>query len=256
MSIADKLRKAASYFVELPPQTETPESEAKPSYNFSEPGDAADPRISLPVNDPIAPRAETGPSPVIADAPRTVEQIVRESEGPNLEDIQVAVGDGPPPQKADGTLDFEQIYAKAGLPGASFTAEQMIEMLVGLPANMPLEMKRQTVMVTVNAMGKAIGATPETIVADASRKIAAIAAYAEGATKQAQEKAQLAEMEIELLLKQVEAKRGEILAAREAAAAIEQACEAEVDRLDDVLAFFSAGNAGTGAAPPAGTSGG
>jgi hypothetical protein len=242
MSIADKLRKAASYFVEMPPDAENPATPAKPSYNFSDTPD--DPRISLPADDPIAPQTSSI-APPVADAPRTVEQIVRESEGPNLEDIQVPVGDGPPPQKADGTLDFEQIYAQAALPGASFTAEQMIDMLVGLPASMPLDMKRQTVMVTVNAMGKAIGATPETIVADASRKIAAIAAYAEGSTKQAQEKAQLLEMEIELLLKQVDEKRTEILATRESAAAIEQACEAEIDRIDDVLAFFSTGNAET-----------
>lgn len=251
MSIADKLRKAASYFVEMPSQAETPKTSSgveQPVYNFSD--TPADPRVSLPADDPIAPRPGIEPvtpsldPPILAEAPRTVEQIVRESEGPNLEDIHVTIGDAPP-RKADGALDFEQIYAQAALPGASFTAEQMIDMLVGMPANMPLDMKRQTVMVTVNAMGKAIGATPETIVADASRKIAAIAAYAEGAARQTQEKAELLEMEIELLLKQVDEKRTEILTARESTAAIEQACEAEIDRIDDVLAFFSTGNAET-----------
>jgi hypothetical protein len=256
MSLTDKLRKAASYFVEIPAGTDTDAAQT-PSYNFSTPTLSDDPTKSLPENDPIAPRAlpiET-PPPTPAEPPRTVEQIVRESEGPNLEDIQVSVGDEPPPKKADGTLDFEQIYAKAGLPGASFTAEQMVDMLNGLPATMPLDMKRQTVMVTVNAMGKAIGTTPETIVADTSRKIAAIVAYAQGATKQAEEKAQLLEMEIELLLSQVEEKRKAILEARESSHAVEQACEAEVDRIDDVLAFFSVGNATTPSAdtslPPA-----
>ncbi len=116
-----------------------------------------------------APAAATG-----GGTAKTVEQIVRETEGPNLDAITVAASASPPVMTADGATDFSAIYRQANLPAAPFTAEQMLEMLASLPQELPLDTKRQTVKVTLGAMGKAIGATPETIVADASRKLAAL----------------------------------------------------------------------------------
>ena len=53
-------------------------------------------------------------------------------------------------------------------------AEQMLETLGALPAELPLETRRQTVIAMLKGMGRALGATPETIVADATRKLAAL----------------------------------------------------------------------------------
>jgi len=146
---------------------------------------------------------------------------------------------GPPVLTPDGTLDFAALYGQAGLPAAPFAAEQMLEMLASLPADLPLDVRRRTVKVTIGAMGKAIGATSETVVADASRKLAALAAYSENVARQTADFVAGGEFEIAALEKQIAEKRSGIEAARQTQARVQAKCDAEADRLDDVLEFFS-----------------
>lgn len=251
MGIGDKLRKAAGLFVELPPEEEMPRTEP----GITDTGGASSPEPSAmdDIDQRLARMNQTiqgiqggGEGIAPADVPaaatgqaRTVEQIVRDTEGPNLDEITVSSEELPNVVTPEGTVDFPAIYDKAGLPPAPFTAEQTLEMLSSLPANLPLEVKRQTVQVTIGAMGKSIGATPETIVADASRKLAALAAYVEDLNKHTTDFVAAAEFEIEGLLAQVEEKRKAILAAKEQQANISQVCDRETDRLDDILEFFS-----------------
>src|SRR5262249_12407533 len=125
-----------------------------------------------------------GPSTTSPPNSKTVEQIVRETDGPNLDEISAPSSPTSPSVAPDGKADFTPIYQQSGLPPSPFPAEQMLDMLNSLPPELPLDTKRQTVKVTLNAMGKTIGATPETIVADASRKLAALAAYTETLSRQ------------------------------------------------------------------------
>lgn len=242
MSIKDKLRKAAGLFVIMPEQEEgagsvyAAETGPEPDVAGLPEGDDIDARLAAMSQTMNSLRA--GETPV-AQPGRTIEQIVAESEGPNLDAIKVAAGDAPPPIKEDGALEFNDLYERAGLPQAAFTAEQTLEMIHSLPANLPMEVKRQTVHATVATMGKAIGATPETIVADASRKLAALASYSDDFTKQTASFVEAGEFEIQHLLAQVEEKRKGILAAREQQALVQRLCDVEADRLDDVLEFFS-----------------
>src|SRR6185436_14386062 len=74
---------------------------------------------------------------------------------------------------------FDEIYKKAGLPEVVFGAEQALDMISALPSELPIDSRRKTVSVTMSAMGKSMGVSPESVVADASRKIAAISAYAD-----------------------------------------------------------------------------
>lgn len=209
MDIREKLRKAAGLFVELPPEETPPERET-----------------------------ETMETPV--PPTRTVEQIVRESDGPNLDEIHVSAESASPPTVgADGRVEFGAIYAQANLPAAPFSAEQMLDMLQSLPAELPLAVKRQTDAVTLNAMGKSLGASPETIVADASRKLAALAAYAEALSKQTTQNTTTDEAEIASLEAQIAEKRQAIASAKQQQTQAVQVCAAESDRLDDVLEFFS-----------------
>lgn len=170
-----------------------------------------------------------------ARQPKTVEQIVRDAPGPNLDQIQVTANTPLP----DGSLDFGAIYAQAGLPTAAFTAEQTLEMISGLPAQLPLEVKRQTLRVTFGSIGKTIGATPESVVADASRKLAALAAYSESMSKQAEESVRNNEAEMATLLAKVEELRLANIETQKRQARAAQMCVAESDRLDDLLEFFS-----------------
>jgi hypothetical protein len=132
-----------------------------------------------------------------------------------------------------------------------FTAEQVLEMMNGLPKELPLETKRQTVKVSITAMGGSIGANPENIVADTSRKLAALTAYAEYLTNQTNQLVSLAEVEIESLQEQIDAKRKLIESARARQDSVVKQCEAETDRLDDVLEFFSLDVPPSRYAPPA-----
>ena len=209
MDIAEKLRKAAGLFVELPPEQTADHT----TYDL-----------------------EPEPSPAPA---RTVEQIVREAEGPNLDEIQVSHQAASAFIISGGKSDFAAIYTQAGLPTVPFTAEQMRDMLNSLPAELPLPMRRQTMKVTLDAMGKTVGATADGIVADASRKMAALAAYASSLSQQTKTQTAQAEQEIAALEAQIGEKRKAIAQAQATLTEAVQRCNAESEHLDDVLEFFS-----------------
>ncbi len=212
----------------------------------------------------LKPRTHPGPAApatVASPAPKTVEQIVRDAHGPNLDEIKVGEGSiGKPGVPAKPS----EIYEAAKLPASPFTAEQMLEMLASLPTELPLDTRRATIKVTLGALGKSMGATPETIVADASRKMAALAAYNDHLAKRTQEFVAREEAAMLELQKQIEAKKQAIIEAKHAQSQALQMSRAESERLDDVLEFFSLdlppskyapGAPGTGAPPSAGAPG-
>lgn len=209
LDIGEKLRKAAGLFVELPAD----KAAAHANYD----GGAEPPQTPT----------------------RTVEQIVRESEGPNLDEIQVSQEAAPAFVTSGGQADFGAIYAQAGLPTVPFTAEQMRDMLNSLPAELPLAMRRQTMKVTLDALGKTVGASADGIVADASRKMAALAAYAGSLSQQTRAQTTQAEQEIAALEAQIGEKREAIARSQAMLTEAVQRCNAESDHLDDVLEFFS-----------------
>lgn len=210
IDIAEKLRKAAGLFVEIPA-----DRAAHMDYGVD---------------------AEPAPSPPPA---RTVEQLVRESDGPNLDEIQLSHEAAPAFITSGGQADFGAIYAQAGLPTVPFTAEQMRDMLNSLPAELPLAMRRQTMKVTLDALGKTVGATSDGIVADASRKMAALAAYAGSLSQQTKAQTAQAEQEIAALEAQIQEKRQAVARSQATLTEAVQRCNAESDHLDDVLEFFS-----------------
>lgn len=177
--------------------------------------------------------------PVTAPATRTVEQIVRDTPGPNLDEIKPTATSSTPVIDEAGAVNFSSIYALAALPSSPFSAEQVLELLATLPASLPIEAKRATVNVTVNAMAKATGVTSDAIVADASRKLAALTAYAKSYADQATQFITRADAEITALEAEIEQKKRAIDDAKAKQTKMVQACTAESDRLDDVLEFFS-----------------
>src|SRR5262245_26620185 len=187
MGLKDALRKAAGLIVELPPEEPSP---AVPA------GDSSADQLFAELE------KKAGPAPT-----KTVEQILQESQGPNLDEVRVPSSAATVSVAPDGTIDFAAIYSQANLPPATFTAEQMLDMLGSLPQELPLETKRQTVKVALNALGKTMGATPESIVADATRKLAALNSYIENLNKQTGDFVATAEAEIAGLQAQIEERR-------------------------------------------------
>ena len=209
MEFRDRFNKALGLFVEMP---------------------AEDGRIEAPQ----AADVDAQPPQV-----QTVEELVRQADGPNLDEISVPDASIQLTQGADGKVDFGAVYQKAALPEAPFTAEQMLDLLESLPQDLPIETRRQTVKVTLGTMGKSIGATQDTIVADASRKLAALTSFIDTLSTETKNKIASAEKSIQDLQQQIEEQRREIATAKSSLDQTLKVCSAESHRLDDVLEFFS-----------------
>jgi hypothetical protein len=231
MSLKDTLRRAAGLLVELPQEEGQEQQESHTQAISLEPTDDIESRLS---NMDRQIQQFSGPPPT-----RTVDQIVRESEGPNLDEIKVPASVAPPTEAPDGSVEFGAIYQHAKLPASPFTAEQMLDLLSSLPAELPLEMRRQTVRASLNAMGKALGATPDSIVADASRKLAALSAYIEQLSTRTTERIAAEQLEIAALEAKIQEKKKSIETNQKTLTDTTAHCKAESERLDNVLEFFS-----------------
>ena len=139
----------------------------------------------------------------------------------------------------DVNVDFAGIYGQANLPSVAFTAEQIVGMLSELPAELPLDTKRRTVKAALNTMGKSVGATPETIVADANRKRAVLASYIDSISRQTETFVKDAEEQVAALQAQIEDKRVAIQTMQNKQVRAVQLCQAESTKLHEVLEFFS-----------------
>lgn len=140
--------------------------------------------------------------------------------------------------ESDDRVDFQVIYRKAGLPAVSFTAEELIAMVASLPSELPPHTKRHTVLVSLAALGKSIGATPETICDDGTRKVAALMSKIDRTNQETQEFTATTEREIAGLQAQIAEKHSAITAAKQRQATIVEACTSESGRLNEMLNFF------------------
>ena len=228
MSLRDTLRKAASLVVEMPPEER--------SVNLRSGDIDLDdlPDLDLPAN---ARLPGAGSASDAVSEPRTIEQLVRDSDGPNLDQIQISAV--PADATAGAALDFAAIYGAAKLPETQFGAEAMLEMLRSLPSELPLETRRATVKAMLGTLGKNMGATPDSIVADASRKLAALQAFGGFMERKTGETIAQSETQIADLEAQIDAQRQTIQNARAELNRVTRGCESEADKLDDVLEFFS-----------------
>ena len=248
MGLQDALRKAAGLLIEQQNERHNaPPSQAQMDALLAT-AEATSKDLEAALNVPQRPSidellAQRGLKPRAASdstgakpAPKTVAQVVRDTAGPNLDEIKIAEASL---GKPGSVLQPSEIYQAAKLPASPFTAEQMLDMLGSLPKELPLETRRATVKVTLGALGQSLGATPETIVADASRKMAALSAYNEHLARRTQEFVTKEEASIVELQKQIEAGKQAIIDAKKSQHQALQASKAESERLDDVLEFFS-----------------
>ncbi len=225
MSLRDTMRKAASLIIELPP-------DEKPLNLKSSDIDLDDwPDTDLPENARLPGDVAAAPA-----GSQTIAQLVRKADGPNLDQIeitQVPVG-----AVGEKSLDFEAIYTAAKLPKTQFGADEMLNVLGSMPADVPLQTKRVTVKAVLGGMA-AMGASPENIVADASRKLAALEAFHGFMERKTNETIESSQAQIAELGRQIEARREAMQKAQTELARVTQGCEGEAEKLDEVLEFFS-----------------
>jgi hypothetical protein len=250
MSLRNVMKKAAGLLVEMPEDEAFPPATSGPAAEKNDKSDAARPAPDIDellavVRGPNAPKSgATAPGASPKAVPAT--QVAQSGGGPGLEQIKSAAAGAATPGATvnasvgpDGKIKVTAIYEAAGVPPTPFSAEQALEVIAALPPELPIEVKRQTVKATLNAIGKTLGATPQTIVADATRKAAALDAYFESFTKKSGEFTQKVEADIAALEKQIEEKRKAIETAKRRVEELGKFCDAEAEKLDDVLEFFS-----------------
>ena len=242
MPIADKLRKAVGLFVVMPEQEQPPAP-----LNFSDPQPASAPSAEMSDLDKKLADIEKRSQAIAAGVPgatppplpQTVEQLVRQSDGPNLDEIKVSSEETSGALLPDGSVDVAAIYAGAKLPTVTFGAEQTRELLGKLPGGLSLDMQRQMVAATLTTMGATMGASAETIVADASRKLAALASYTADLQKVTSERVGYAQAEIEALQARIAEQQAIIASTQQQLTTAQAQCETEADKIDDILEFFS-----------------
>jgi uncharacterized coiled-coil protein SlyX len=208
------LRKAAELVVELP---EAPASEVSDSYS----------EAIIEAATPVVPTK------------KSVAQIAIETPGPSLDQVVIKEEKEETPLAPGGIVDFAAVYSRAGLTAVPFSAEQALEVIGSLPAELPLSVKRSTVQATLSAMGKAMGVDTASVLADAGRKLAALSAYEDILNHQADQYVAKLELQIAELEQQVAAQRASIEKTKQLLASAVEKCTAESDRLDDVLEFFT-----------------
>ncbi|WP_395145676.1 hypothetical protein [Armatimonas sp.] len=174
-------------------------------------------------------------SPVAA-IPPVAAPSVSHLTAPEPPKAPVAIG--PPTLSADGALDFPAIYQFARVASTSFTAEQTLSMLEQLPAAMPLEMKRQTVQVTLTALGTAIGANRQSIVGDADQKRTTLQKYADAQGQKTDDYVAEAQAQIAELQRQITEKEAQITVTKDKQERVRTLCDTEAGRLESVLSFF------------------
>lgn len=135
------------------------------------------------------------------------------------------------PDDANG-LDLDDVYRRARIPAAPFTAEQALKALSILPEEWEIETKKQSLRGLLQPTGKG---TVEAVATDAERKIQALADWGDEMSKQVEALAASAENKIGDLQRQIAEQRRSIEAARERERQIRAQCEAELDRLQMVL---------------------
>ena len=141
---------------------------------------------------------------------------------------------------ADGAVEFEGVFTRAEIPSAtSFTAEQALSMLYSMPSDLPLRIKRLTVRATLDAVGKAVGATPDHIVADAGNKISSLEQFLRDVAERAQELRDTGDSEIERLRASITQKEAEKAAITQREESVFVSCRSKIDELDQVVAFFT-----------------
>ncbi len=212
MSLKNALRKAASLLVELPPE--------QTSYE---------------------PVSSDTPTPETSRyAQRTVEQVVAAAPGPNLDQIKVPDDVAKtPPVNADGSPNFEVIYQQAGVPQVPFGADEALGVIQSLPADLSMDIKRRTVGATLTAMGRAMGVSTNSVVADASRKLAALASFEEQLRGQTGQYVMAANGQIDQLKAQIAEYEQRIATANTKLEHAGKLIDEEADRVDDVLEFFT-----------------
>ncbi|GAB4452278.1 MAG: hypothetical protein OHK0029_02880 [Armatimonadaceae bacterium] len=163
-----------------------------------------------------------------------------------------------------GMVDLATVLRQANLPPVNFTADQAAKLLVALPADLPMRVKRLTVQAALDAVTTENPVDPQNIVADAMLKRFHISQFQEALDErltgmQRVQQGEIEQLEAELarvtadLQGRIQALQKEVdkeEARRQTALEI---CQKRVSQMEQVILFFQTDEAVLQAAQPAAT---
>lgn len=174
---------------------------------------------------------------------KTLAELMNELETPgaSTEGGPAAVTFDAPPDTAiqGGQVDFGAIYQQAGVPQIPFTAEQTLELIRSLPADLPITTKRQTLDASLNTLGRAMNVSKEQVLLDANQKLQALVAYEEAAKQQRDAAVAAMQERVKELQAQIDAERQKAAQAESQYQRVVAQCEAQGDLLDEVQEFLT-----------------
>lgn len=206
-------KRAIGAFVEIknPPPPPPPEPISQASYDELD--------GALKIQERREMRQRLNPSPIVPAAP--------------------PVADQSSPVDADGLVDFERLYAQAGVSLVPFTAEQALDVLHNMPSGVSDAVRQQIINATLSALGKSVSGTPEAIVADATRKQSALQQFQQTRGDQLADLTTAAQGRIAEMQKEIAKSQAIIEAAKTQYTHLSENCQSEEARLDTVVDFFS-----------------
>ncbi len=234
MGLAQKLRDVvAANFIEIARVDTPPEKPVEPVYTpqntSADLATYAESELDSFLKDvhgsPKAEEPELTTEPVVVPEP---EPLVT---GPVLVSLTDAVSE-------EGDLDFGRVFQQYDLPTVSFSAEQAMSMLQSLPRDLALRTKRATVNTTLSAIGQVVGATPQDIVQDASRKKETLERYVGALGHEIEETTATMQAEIDRLQAEIAAHNETLRSLTKKRAAATELCQSRMNMLDQVINFF------------------
>jgi len=220
MNLGRNLRKVVDVFVELDDDAVAEAPEPHTEYLHVSPDHPLDaPMSSEPAPNPPEPTQQAAP----ASTPEPA----------------VPAAAAPAPSPAPGEpLDFGAVYKRAGIAPVPLTAEQLLETLAALPADLSADVRRATVNALLRTLGKASGATPQMAMTDARLKIAALTKYAQDLSNETEQFVEQANIEIRALEVHIQEKRNAIAEAQARLSSSTGLCSNGCNDLQKVLDFF------------------
>jgi hypothetical protein len=212
MDLKKALKSVAKLMVEMPPEAPTPPT--KPEEQESSPAKQV-------LFDPAAP-------PPAEERSCTTAQPFKAPDANGL----------PPFHGSLDPKDKAAIYQWADVPVISFNAEQLLEFVAALPADLPLHSKRRMLHVTLEALSKNIPIQPDDVINDASRKIIALKDYADERIRLSSERADALRKEIAQFRTWLEERQRELKEIEDLEQQVTQQCTAGVAELEQVIYFF------------------
>lgn len=148
--------------------------------------------------------------------------------------------------RADGTLDAATVYRYGQVPDVAISAEQILQALAKLPADVPESVRRAALKVTVNSLAQATGIPVDTVVADARLRHTRMTQFRDALTAEWERESRplretVAEIETQIATykARLDAARA-ALEAREAAVLLAQSdCANHLRQLDGVIRLLA-----------------